>query len=146
MVWLDRQVRFQHRACVVPQATPRCQWTWNEMCCSTCYFNTQCVLKAEHRGNTHHVSQSNTNTVAVLGDLQYNLDTVAAWCNKWGLGINSMKTKILHFRPKRKPCSSFCFHLGDSTLNFAHDYKYLGFWFYEFLDREESISRSWRVP
>ena len=37
--------------------------------------------------------------VAVLGetecDLQCILDTVAAWCNKWGLGINCMKTKIL---------------------------------------------------
>ena len=84
--------------------------------------------------------------VAVLGetecDLQCILDTVAASCNKWGLGINPMKTKILHFRPKRKPCSSFCFHLGDSTSNSAHDYKYLGFWLNEFLDMEESISRS----
>ena len=70
------------------------------------------------------------------------LDTVAAWCNKRGQGINPMKTKILHFRPKRKPCSSLCFHLGNSTLNFAYDYKYLGFWLTQFLNMEESISRS----
>ena len=70
------------------------------------------------------------------------LDTVAAWCNKRSQGIKPMKTKILHLRPKRKPCSSFCFHLGDSTLNFAYDYKYLGFWLTQFLNMEESISRS----
>ena len=75
------------------------------------------------------------------GDLQTTLDIVAAWCNKWGLSINPKKTKILHFRPKRKSCSSFCFHLGDMSLNFAHDYKYLGFWLNEFLDMEESISK-----
>ena len=84
--------------------------------------------------------------VAVLGETEYDLqcilDTVAAWCNKWSLGINPMKTKILHFRSKRKLCSSFCFHLEDSTLSFVHDYKYLGFWLNEFLDMEESISRS----
>ena len=69
--------------------------------------------------------------VVVLGetesDLQTTLDIVAAWCNKWGLSINPKRRKILHFRPKRKSCSSFCFHLGDMSLNFAHDYKYLGF-------------------
>ena len=78
------------------------------------------------------------------GDLQTTLDIVAAWCNKWGLSINPKRRKILHFRPKRKPCSSFCFHLGDTSLNFAHDYKYLGFWLNEFLDMP--LVRFWTVP
>ena len=49
--------------------------------------------------------------VAVLGETEYELqcilDTVAEWCNKLGLGINPMKTKILPGHTLGNPAHPF---------------------------------------
>jgi len=66
--------------------------------------------------------------VVILGETKGDFQNILLQqgaTNKWGLSINPMTKKILHFSPKRRPCSSLCFHLGDTTLNFTHDYKYL---------------------
>ena len=75
------------------------------------------------------------------GDLQAILNSVSSWCRSWGISINVKKTKILHFRQKRTSLSDFKFKLGDQHIEYAHEYKYLGFWFNEFLDLDDSIQR-----
>ena len=35
-------------------------------------------------------------------DLQKLLDVVHTWCSEWGLGINTKKSNVLHFRKKGK--------------------------------------------
>ena len=38
--------------------------------------------------------------------LQSMLTTLDEWCMNNGIAINISKTKIMHFRKKRKPCST----------------------------------------
>ena len=83
--------------------------------------------------------------VVVIGetenDLQVMLNSIDNWCKTWGICINVRKTKVLHFRLKRAPLSSFKFNLGIQPIEYAHEYKYLGFLFNEFLDLENSTQR-----
>ena len=74
-------------------------------------------------------------------DLQAMLDIVHRWCCTWQIKVNPGKTKVIHFRHKRKTLSNFIFHLGCKTIDYAHDYKYLGYFLNEFLDTDESIQR-----
>ena len=67
-------------------------------------------------------------------NLQKQLDYLNNWCKKWRLMVNSSKTEVVHFRPKRRPRTSFSFHIGDSCLNIASHYRYLGLVFNEFLE------------
>jgi len=39
---------------------------------------------------------------------------------------NVHKTKIVHFRQKQTPVSSFNFKIGDKSLEIVKQYKYLG--------------------
>ena len=71
-------------------------------------------------------------------DLQAMLDMVHRWCCTWQIQVNPSKTKVIHFRHKRKTLSNFIFHLGCKTIDYAHDYKYLGYFLNEFLDSDES--------
>ena len=48
--------------------------------------------------------------------------------------INSTKTKVVHYRPKRVKRTSFNFRCGDQSINVCTKYKYLGLWFTEDLD------------
>ena len=48
-------------------------------------------------------------------DLQNMLNTLNKWCNKWRLGVNESKTKIMHFRNKNQLSSNFIFQCGDIT-------------------------------
>ena len=75
------------------------------------------------------------------GDLQEILSSINSWCSSWGISINVKKTKVNHFRYKRTPQSNFKFKLGDQHIEYAHEYKYLGFLFNEFLDLDKSIQR-----
>jgi len=74
-------------------------------------------------------------------DLQAMLDVVHRWCCTWQIQVNPGKTKIIHFRHKRKALSDFVFHLGCQTIDYTHDYKYLGYFINEFLDADESIQK-----
>ena len=69
------------------------------------------------------------------------LDIVHRWCCTWQIQVNPGKTKVIHFRHKRKTLSNFIFHLGCKTIDYAHDYKYLGYFLNEFLNTDESIQR-----
>ena len=55
------------------------------------------------------------------------LDVVHRWCYTWEIQVNPSKTKVIHFRHKRKA-------LSDSVF-------YLGYFLNEFLDADESIQR-----
>ena len=83
--------------------------------------------------------------IVVLGnsedDLQVILNCIDAWCGKWGIVINPGKSKVIHFRNKRKPLSTFAFNIGVHTLDYCHEYKYLGYWINEFLDINRSLEK-----
>ena len=74
-------------------------------------------------------------------NLQGLLNILSNWCDKWGIKINSSKTKCMHFRNKRKLCSVFHFEIGEFSPDYTHQYKYLGFWINEFLDNSESTQK-----
>ena len=67
-------------------------------------------------------------------DLQYLLNIVEVWCEKWRLEVNLTKTNILHIRNKRKPQSNFMFIFNRNTVSYCNHYKYLGCTINEFLD------------
>lgn len=52
----------------------------------------------------------------------------------WQLFQNSLKSNIIHFRNKRKPCTEVRFELNGAQLEIVHDSKYLGFYISEHLD------------
>ena len=71
--------------------------------------------------------------------LQSMLEKLNSWCQKWRLTVNEKKTKVMHFRSKTKTRSNFVFKCGENTIEYESSYKYLGFWFNEFLDMSRSI-------
>ena len=58
--------------------------------------------------------------------LQSMLTTLEEWCMNNGIAINISKTKIMHFRKKRQPCSTFNFICSNSKIEYCSEYKYLG--------------------
>ena len=71
--------------------------------------------------------------------LQSMLNHVADWCSKWCLKVNGNESKVLHVRPKRLVRTEKDFVLGNKLLNVVYDYKYLGFYFDEFMDLNKCI-------
>ena len=67
-------------------------------------------------------------------DLQQMLNLLHNWCSRWGLKVNSRKTKIVHYRPSSQKRSCFAFKCGDQQLEITDKYRYLGLWFTEDLD------------
>ena len=67
-------------------------------------------------------------------NLQKLIDCVNSWCNRWRMSINTEKTNIMHFRPKRCLITSFIFKFGDTLLSIKNQYKYLGIMLNEHLD------------
>ena len=62
------------------------------------------------------------------------LKHVEAWCQKWRLSVNKEKTKVIHFRNKRRPRSNAQFLFDESNLEIVSSYKYLGITLSEYLD------------
>ena len=59
-------------------------------------------------------------------DLQFLLNIVEIWCEKWRLEVNLSKTNILHIRVKRKLQSRFMFLFNKRPVPYCTFYKYLG--------------------
>ena len=76
------------------------------------------------------------------GNMQKMLNVLHVWCSKWRLVVNESKTKVLHFRNKTRLRSNFVFKCGEKNIEFEKSYKYLGFWFNEFLDMDMSVAES----
>lgn len=66
--------------------------------------------------------------------LQRMLNCVDIWCKRWKLFVNRDKTKIVHFRNPSVASTNFKFSCGEICIDVDTKYKYLGFWFSEFLD------------
>ena len=67
-------------------------------------------------------------------NLQKMSDYIHSWCRKWRLRVNTSKSKIMHFRPKRRQRTQFFFKMGNINLDMVTVYKYLGLYFDEFMD------------
>mgnify|MGYP001552726694 CR=1 FL=1 len=67
-------------------------------------------------------------------ELQRMLDVLYQWCCKWRLAINTTKTKIIHFRNKRKPRTEFELRYDEHVIDVVDKYKYLGVFVTEHLD------------
>ena len=63
------------------------------------------------------------NTESELAEI---LKCVEKWCNKFRLKVNTDKTKIIHFRPKRSAKTNFNFAFNGMKLDIVAHYKYLG--------------------
>ena len=73
-------------------------------------------------------------------DLQCMLNTLHSWCESWQLHINTNKTKIVHFRLKSQPRTSFKFKWDPSELEVVPSYKYLGVCLDEHLDYQNCVT------
>ena len=67
-------------------------------------------------------------------DLQFLLNIVETWCEKWRLEVNLTKTNILHIRVKRKLQSRYMFLFNKRPVPYCTFYKYLGCTINEYLD------------
>ena len=73
-------------------------------------------------------------------NLQKMLDYIHSWCRKWRLRVNTNKSKIIHFRPKRRQRTQFLCKTGNINLDIVTVYKYLGLYFDEFMDFKYGIN------
>ena len=55
--------------------------------------------------------------------------------------INAEKTKIMHFRHKRRKQYLYPFYYNDQVLDYCSEYKYLGYWINEHLDHKKSVEK-----
>ena len=67
-------------------------------------------------------------------DLQYMLNAIDAWAMKWRLKVNVLKSKIVHFRSKRKIGSDYAFKYARNIIERVSSHKYLGIYLDEHLD------------
>ena len=59
--------------------------------------------------------------------LQRNINNVKDFCNKWGLVINTDKSKIMTFsKTGRLAKNKFKFNIDNDELEYVKQYKYLG--------------------
>ena len=70
-------------------------------------------------------------------NLQKMLTYVHEWCCKWDMKVNVEKTKIIHFRKKRKKITDIVFTIGKDKIDIVSSYKYLGVIFDENLTFKE---------
>ena len=73
--------------------------------------------------------------------LQSMLTILDEWCLNNGIDVNISKTKIMHFRKKRRPCSSYDFICSNSKIEYCSEYKYLGLWINEHLDLDMMVGK-----
>jgi hypothetical protein len=71
-------------------------------------------------------------------NLQVMLDEVANWTNRWAMGVNPVKSQIVHFRRKGVRKTGRLFKCGDNSLKTVPVYKYLGIMFSEHLSYDEN--------
>ena len=74
-------------------------------------------------------------------NLQNLLSHVLKWCKKWRVVINMEKSNVIHFRKPRMKQSKCIFKLGDTTLNYADSYTYLGFELTPFMNFTTGMER-----
>ena len=70
--------------------------------------------------------------------LQKMLNFVSDWCRKWRMAVNTDKTKMIHFRKKSTPQTTYDFQLGSDSVEKVSCYKYLGVIFDEYISFEQN--------
>ena len=100
------------------------------------------MLKSLHKG----VTIGNENVCILLyaddivliaeneNDLQTMLTTLNDWCISNSMCINIGKSNIVHFRPDSLQRSEYIFKCGESVVQYANSYLYLGITLTEHLD------------
>ena len=73
--------------------------------------------------------------------LQVLLDKLGDWCNRWGLHINTLKTKIIHVRARSVKQTTSLFKCNGLDLEVCSKYRYLGLWFTEHLDLQYMVKQ-----
>ena len=73
-------------------------------------------------------------------ELQNMLSVLLDWCTRWRLVLNVNKTKIIHFRNRRKQVTCTHFLYNDKEIEIVKNYKYLGLMMDEFLTFDEGIN------
>ena len=58
--------------------------------------------------------------------LQATLDTLCEYCNKWGLKMNTTKTKVMVFRKRGRLRQHEQWSYNDENLEIVDTLKYLG--------------------
>ena len=59
-------------------------------------------------------------------DMQSMLNILNQWCRKWGMSVNSNKTKVVHFRNSSTPRTTEVFICGQEIIEVIDRYRYLG--------------------
>ena len=59
-------------------------------------------------------------------DLQNLLDITFEWCEAWHMKMNTLKTKIMHFRQTSARTTNFIFKIDNCPVDIVPIYKYLG--------------------
>lgn len=67
-------------------------------------------------------------------DLQAMLTLLNDWCTANGMSVNISKSNIVHFRPESVQRSEYVFYCGQSVIEYANSYLYLGITLSEYLD------------
>ena len=73
--------------------------------------------------------------------LQKLIDKTTAWCCKNDILINAERTKIIHFKHKRRKQHLYHFYYNDQVLDYCSEYKYVGYWINELLDHKTSVEK-----
>jgi hypothetical protein len=61
-----------------------------------------------------------------IEDLQRSLNQLFEYCNKWGLGVNTMKTKIVVFRKMGRTLNDEKWFYNNEVIEIVDDFNYLG--------------------
>ena len=78
--------------------------------------------------------------------LQKLIDKTTAWCCKNDILINAERTKIIHFKHKRRKQHLYHFYYNDQVLDYCSEYKYVGYWINELLDHKTSVEKVALAP
>ena len=58
-------------------------------------------------------------------DLQHRLDMLKSYCDRWGLIVNTEKTKVMVFRKRGNTIPNELWHYGGSNLEVVDNFNYL---------------------
>ena len=82
--------------------------------------------------------------IVILADTPNKLNNLLKilerWCTNWALEINTNKSQIVHFRPKKVNITNHAFSINDIELEKVSTYRYLGVLFDEFLTFETAVN------
>ena len=64
--------------------------------------------------------------IALLDETEQDLQNLLEWCEAWLMKINTLKTKIMHFRQTSARATKFIFKIDNCPADIVTTYKFLG--------------------